>query len=355
MFRIIRVQAYKMEQHSYWEIIAKHLSRESTPEEEQQLKIWIQSDPEHQEIFDDLKQNWENQQRDGSKFSLERGKKLVRQKIDSEKVIALPTLQREDTAIRNRFNFAGIAASILIVACLAVGSYTFIYAPPAITYLEKANEAGKVTSLSLADGTIVWLNVASKIRYPENFTAEKREIYLEGEAFFEVQRNEQKPFIVHTGQVSTHVLGTSFNINAYHDYDAIEVTVASGKVSVRDSTGVIGELIANHQITYSKISGKSTRNVVEAGDWDGWREGQLAFRESTFGKVAGKLEKWYGVTIAFENENVKDCPVTASFDKGENLKQVLHMLSILNNTRYEFIDDRHIIISGGGCTKQSTQ
>lgn len=121
---------------------------------------------------------------------------------------------------------------------------------------------------------------------------------------------------------------------------------------MRDSTGAIGELIADQQITYSKISEKSIRQVVDANDWNTRREGQLAFQGSTFGKVAGKLEKWYGVTIAFENENVKDCPVTASFDKGESLKQVLYMLSILNNTRYEFKDERHITIYGSGCTKQ---
>ncbi len=177
---------------------------------------------------------------------------------------------------------APIAASILFV--IGIG-YFYAYQryfnsgqptslPTPIAYVEKKIPNGSRSKMEFPDGTVVWINAGSTLRYPEAYMNAPRELYLEGEAYFEVKPLAGKPFIVHTGAISTQVLGTSFNIHAY-EYDAVEVTVSSGKVQVNEAHETLGLLAVNQRLEYHDNGGKVKISEVDADQYLAWHRGEL--------------------------------------------------------------------------------
>ncbi|WP_025764906.1 FecR family protein [Dyadobacter tibetensis] len=341
--------------HEYnWENIAKYLSGESTEEEERALRIWMQESKDNLQLFKEIEQNWSDKKRKESPELLIRGKNRVFEKIANDKREKGSAGYNPKWKIRAKY-FGQLAAALIICA---IGFYW--YASDERTHAEMVRakvveNIGPPREVVLPDGSRVWLNAASNIRYPETFLSDTREIYLEGEAFFEVQRDEERPFIVHTEGISTRVLGTSFNIRAYPEQADIEVTVASGKVSVADSTGVIGELIKDQQIAYQKSSGRSTRQLVANQQMQQWKNGQLIFDSEPFGDVAQILARRFQVEITFQNIDIKRCPVTARFDGQESLEQILYMLCLVSESEHEFKSEKRVLISGKGCIRSPNQ
>jgi ferric-dicitrate binding protein FerR (iron transport regulator) len=146
----------------------------------------------------------------------------------------------------------------------------------------------------------VKLNAGSILSYPKVFEDTLREISLTGEAFFDVVRNEKSPFIIHTGNITTRVLGTSFNIRAYPENKEIQVAVVEGKVKVRTESGS-GEngvcLIKSEMVTVQKEHGKLIVSDYDEKEQIGWKDGILYFEKSDFLSTVRRLERWYGVRI----------------------------------------------------------
>lgn len=219
----------------------------------------------------------------------------------------------------------------------------------------KSNPAGKKSKIHLADGSTVWLNSDSKLSYPEAFSGDKREIWLEGEAFFEVFRDEDKPFLVHTGKVTTRVLGTSFNINSFDMEEDIAVTVLSGKVqvavydSVADSHSHKAILLPGEQVSYDKKEETMNVGKVDESQIAIWKEKTLLFNKEPFAKVILMLERWYGVEIENLNPATNSCFVHGKYTN-ESLENVLTSLQYALGFEYE-IDSKtkKITIKGGNC------
>jgi len=164
--------------------------------------------------------------------------------------------------------------------------------------LEVAN--GQKLDLTLIDGTSIKLNAGSTLSYPEKFSSGKREVFLTGEAFFRVNPDQEAPFIVHTGNVTTTVLGTSFNINAYPELDQVYVAVVEGKVKV-SSNELQNEkrnevfLSPDELATLPKTEGEIIISKFDENDLLAWRNGILHFDQSDFDEAIHMLERWYGV------------------------------------------------------------
>src|SRR5690606_4748296 len=259
-----------MENSEIWELIANHLSGERTAKEEDELTSWINSSEENRRIFEQVEQAWAERQRHSAPERLARGKAMVFERIRQDK-----RSWWKKTAV-----VAQVAAALLIVALGWYGYTTMLPQDQEVIQRTVKND-GEPKQLLLPDGSTVWLNSESQIQYADNFTGKTREIFLSGEASFDVKRDESKPFIVHTGSLATQVLGTSFNIRAYIEQTDIEVTVSSGKVSVSDSTGVIGELIRDQQLSYQKSTGRFARQLVESHNTSLWKESELIFEAET--------------------------------------------------------------------------
>src|SRR5699024_11202875 len=169
-----------------------------------------------------------------------------------------------------------------------------------IEYQTASNPTGQSSRIVLADGSTIWLSAASSLRYPKRFGDSLRSVYLKGEAFFDVTHNPGKPFIVHSGQLQTKVLGTSFNIRSFNSENDIQVTVATGRVSVGrndDSTNDQTEYIdpmttltPNQQLVFNKNTQTGTTKAVDSVLYTSWKDGKLIFENHSFKEIAQRLE-----------------------------------------------------------------
>ncbi len=216
---------------------------------------------------------------------------------------------------------------------------------------EQRTANGERTLISLEDGTRIWLNVASRIQYPEHFAGSAtREVYLEGEAFFEVSGNKSKPFIVRTQAVQIRVLGTSFNVKSYDKEDEIQTTLVEGKLTVEsiDDQPKVVTLAPNQVATYHKESKKIVlNNQADAAAHAGWKDGRLIFDNRPLAEIVLALERWYDVKITVEDEQSLKCHYSA---KVENLtlKEVLELFRVSDDIEYT-IEGREVIIKGSIC------
>ncbi|NJB82497.1 FecR family protein [Wenyingzhuangia aestuarii] len=245
-----------------------------------------------------------------------------------------------------------IAAILVLSITVAGGSWYFssklqienTYAV-AQTIIKRA-EYGKKLTVTLPDGSIVNLNSGSEIRFPETFNKTTREVTLTGEAFFNVQKNPTHPFIVKTPMVTTKVLGTTFNIKAYQDQDDVEVTLATGKISV----GIQGEdemiLTPSYQVNFNKKSKSIQKQKVVLAQFLGWKDGVLSFDDEKLATAIPKLEKWFNVKIHLEDKNSQNCSFTGVF-KNASLKNILDNITFVKpNLSYKFISSKEIQILG---------
>lgn len=243
------------------------------------------------------------------------------------------------------------AASVLLVTGLLAWVLFLASHPVATetTLVTKKTERGQKANIILSDGSTVMLNSESMLMFPKEF-GDIRDVSLVGEGYFVVNRNEQKPFVVRSGSLATTVLGTSFNIKAYPEDKEIEVAVASGKVAVTtDENKIVNQylLTPNTLATYNTTDNEIKIDSRNIQDLIAWKEGVLKFSEVKFAQIVKTLEKWYGVTITLENEQIGNCIIIAEF-KNESLKNVMKTMQHAMEIEYEF-GAEGVIVSGKGC------
>ena len=218
---------------------------------------------------------------------------------------------------------------------------------------KRVNPLGQKSVLFLSDGTKVWLNAASKISYLRNFAgSDTRDVYLEGEAFFDVAHDVHKPFVVHTSSIKIKVLGTSFNVKSYAEEKTIETTLVHGKVRIEQSDvkgNRIGdvELKPNQRAVFNKESKIINVREVAPGNTGSWKQDRLVFEEESIDNVIMQMERWFDVKIYVENKGNLDCKLTASIEK-ESLEEVLRLLEASHKIRYK-INGSEVFIEGELC------
>jgi transmembrane sensor len=232
-----------------------------------------------------------------------------------------------------RLHAWGIAASVLLIAGVAFYWVSRTMPETATSgvkpmgLLSEQNPNGKRSVVVLKDGSRVTLNADSKVSYPTTFAANKREVYLEGEAFFEVAKDAARPFEVITGGIKTVAVGTSFNVRSYPEDAHIKVSLATGKVKIEHSKTqeVLETLIPGEQITYGKTSGSVSKNEVRPDDISAWKSGILRFDHAHADEVFKALERWYGVRFDIQNTSTQLLDVNGSFEN-EAIEDVLESL-----------------------------
>jgi hypothetical protein len=199
----------------------------------------------------------------------------------------------------------------------------------------------------LPDGSSVILSPGSKLNYPSSFDgSKKREVFLDGQAFFDVKHNSSRPFIVHTGKLETIVLGTAFNIKSIPGEKEIIVTVKRGKVKVQDDHKILGTITPNQQITYNKEKVSSTLNIVNNDSYLEWKDRDLFIDNLTLSEAAKLLEDQFKVKIIITDSSIMEQRFTATFPRNETLDQDLKSISVFNEVTYTYNDDKtEIIIS----------
>ncbi len=210
-----------------------------------------------------------------------------------------------------------------------------------IVYNELEVPRGGECIVTLDDGTKVWVNAETQLKYPVTFVGEKREVILEGEAFFDVVKNE-KPFIVKTSFGDVRVLGTSFGINAYADAPESYTTLVRGKVSVEAGTSDPLVIKPGEQVVTSK-DGKMIRQEVDVEEFVGWKDGIYVFREKHLGDIMKTLERWYNISVLFEEEELRELPFTGNLKRYDDINVFFDALTRTGDMKYR-VDGNHVIL-----------
>lgn len=189
--------------------------------------------------------------------------------------------------------------------------------------------------LTLSDGTQVWLNAESEIRYPIQFTGDKRVVYLEGEAFFTVTPNKEKPFVVVSPKASVSVLGTEFNLRAYDNEENVQTTLVTGSVIMQSEKYKQQiKLIPGEQGTLDVTTGKLYKQEVDTYLYSAWKDGRFVFRNTRLEDLFNILSRWYDLHVFYLNTEAKDIRFTGDINKTEDFKSILKIIE--NNERVIF-------------------
>jgi len=196
----------------------------------------------------------------------------------------------------------------------------------------------------LPDGSTVILSAGSKLNYPSSFDGlEKREVFLDGQAFFDIKHNASRPFIVYTGKLKTEVLGTAFDIKAIPGEADITVTVTRGKVKIMDQDKVLGVITPNQQITYSKEKVSAVTKTINIDSLLNWKEQDLRCDNLTVAEAAELLEGRYHVKIIISDQSITSQRFTTIFSKSDSFEQVLKSICVFNGLSYEYNKQNSVV------------
>ena len=208
---------------------------------------------------------------------------------------------------------------------------------------------GNQSKLTLSDNTVVWLNAGSRLVYPTVFKGKTREVLLFGEAYFEVAKNANQPFIVKTSDIEVKVLGTQFNISAYAEDKAIQTVLKEGSVEIREndanlfSSKVI--LKPNQMASFSKTTNETSLYNVDASYYTLWTKGLLSFDDVDFDKVIKKIERFYNISVDFSEPGLRAIRISGKLDLKGNRSEVLEYLQKVSSTEIKRLNENQFIVN----------
>ena len=206
--------------------------------------------------------------------------------------------------------------------------------PAVVEYNTVKVPRGGEYMLTLADGTRIWLNSETELKFPVRFVGKTREVEIVGEGYFEVTKDSSRQFIVHAGEMQTRVLGTSFNVKAYADEELREVTLVSGKVRV-NANGERTVLSPGWQATWDEFHQQLGRRQVDVKPVISWTTGMFDFVDMPLEKLVAQLGRWYDVDFFFVNESIKGIRFTGAVKRSNTLKYMLDFVAMTSDVRYE--------------------
>lgn len=251
-----------------------------------------------------------------------------------------------------RYWTSKIAATFLLMATLAYGMWVFMEeskevikpeSAPQVAFIEKASPKGQKLTIKLPDGSIVKLNAESHITYPQTFTGDERTISLQGEAFFNVVENPEKPFVINSNGLKTRVLGTSFNVRSYDDEAEIKVAVVTGKVEISAPDGNSSVLLPTEMGIFEREQASITKKHYDFREEIAWKDGVLFFDKDNLKTVVKKLEMWYGVHFEVKNGFRFKGLYSGEFRNNESLEEVLEGISFTSDFDYKLDGDTVVI------------
>jgi len=366
-----------LQDQKIWLLISLKLSGEATKAELEELEVLLKQNPELATTVNDLQRLWKKSTKDVSQETEDAFSRHFQRlnKTMPVPVVTEPDLKNKKKAVV--LNFPGkkklyrlwwvaAAASVFIIWFFARSGETVSSKP--INNIV-STDAGYKASVNLPDGSKVWLNGDSKITYGGDFKGKTREIYLTGEAFFDIAKDKTRPFIIHTRTINLKVLGTSFNVRTYENdketetalvHGSIEVTLRNNpdkkiilkpgeKLLVKNSPA--GDSLSKYKnsevseedepiavLTKMRYYG-SDSSIVETS----WTKNRLVFNGERLDKIALNLERWFNVSVVINDERLKKEKYTATIEEGDKLQEVLEALKATEGFHYS-INNKEVII-----------
>jgi transmembrane sensor len=378
-----------MSQEEIWSLLAKKLSGEATDLELTELEQLLRANPELHYSVQPVIDLWLTASTPDKHVGREAFERHLQRMEDAG--IVFSSIELPDHTVppvtgnrrRSIWRATAVAAPLLILIVLAWRAIFLTGASrqPQLAAAEKepahlgefSTRNGSKTSLLLPDGTKVWLNAGSKLTYDSSFGKTLREVSLSGEGYFDVVKNKQQPFIIHASKINIKVLGTEFDVKSYPTDKTTEASLIRGSIEVtfndqptkkvilkpnekivvdnfkfenhlaqtadnprsKNTVPAIPKEMAVRNLTYENKTGE----VIETS----WVQNKLVFQDESFEEIAWKLERWYGVTIRFENERLKNDHLTGSFTN-ETIRQALDALKFTADFDYSIDSNNNIKI-----------
>ena len=341
-----------MDNDDFLLLVCKKVSGEATDAELKELEVFLGNHPELAEQYKLLHQYWE-QHDNSNQVLVEDGLSKVLQRLD----LPLDNHTVEPVLKRRTISLWHIAAAASVIIIIAATVFFTQRSKPGNSSVQlaslekKQNSKGIKSTIQLADGSKVWLNADSKIQYPPLFEGNTREVYLDGEAFFEVAKNPQKPFIIHLANGTIRVLGTSFNVRAYDNEKVVETSVATGKVafipkyknSRRQQDTVF--VTPNNKVRYLFNAEKIAVLPTLATEDKAWTEGRMIFKAMRLQDIATELERNFGKKVIFRDDDAKNYILTGSF-QNNTLEEVMYYFSLSKSKKiYYKITNNELLIA----------
>jgi len=314
-------------------LITSYLTGEASPTQIIELQKWLGASKDNLLYFQQLKNIWDN-----SEYNTD--EKMI--DVDKAFNMISKRVTFKSPAANFWYYWKRIAAILLIPLVLGNLLYFMFRANSNLTtrepiYNELYAAFGTRSALKLSDGTSVWLNSGSSIKYPDRFVDNDRSIFLNGEAYFEVESDPEKPFIVETSSLSVKATGTKFNVSGYPSADEAEVTLVSGKVevSLTDDKNKINSSIldVNQHFTLNKTNGTTTIANVDTYKYISWKDGMLIFRNDPLSEVVKKIGQVFNVDIEIKGKELQDYSYRATFED-ESLEEILKLLKMSSPIDY---------------------
>lgn len=322
----------KMEKTDYIQLFDKFLQKQATQEEVQTLIQWLKSEGSFQD--------WAEEEWDMASSTMDARlqQKLlgqIKEKIGREKVEELSAKENKQRSLYSWVTRVAAVAILLLLTGLSVYYYAMnqLVMEDMIVSVEKGQKANVV----LPDGSKVWVNSDSKLSYGSRFNQKERVLSLEGEAYFEVTPDKDRPFIVETKEMAVRALGTSFNVKSYEEEKDASTVLRTGKVEVTTDSDCL-VLNPNERIVFNKQTRHMEKSGVDnAVDYINWKYNELTFNGETFESIAHTLERYYNTRIVFESESLKKYRFTGT-PGNTSLESILQILSLTSPLTYEVKD-----------------
>lgn len=372
-----------------WSLMAKKLAGEATLEELQQLETLLREHPQLNFSKEILVDFWLSKSKTDNRYAEKKYQELIQQiknkGLDEGKFVDDDHYIDNNAGGLNGLNSRQRSNKILLVSFLILTflslSVYFFYADYGNTKQENtaantaANEIttknGSKTNLQLPDGTKVWLNANSKITYDKGYGNKLREVILTGEAYFDVVKNAEKPFVIHTAKMDIKVLGTAFNVKCYPGEKTTETSLIRGSIEVTlkdrlekimlkpneklviNNDEVADQLLNSNSSEVSTARAKKDNSIISLSHLTfypvdsivietAWTQNKLVFSSETFEEIALKMERWYNVKIDFADEYLKNERLTGNFEK-ETITEALTAMQLTTAFSFTIKNDKIII------------
>jgi ferric-dicitrate binding protein FerR (iron transport regulator) len=332
-------------------LLQQYLSKDISPAQKQTLAALIANATDEEQIRASLEDIWNEYQPEDS-LSAQNSETYYNRILEQIKQQPAAPVHRVHFLRRSWVRIAA-AAAVIVVA----GVFLFKLLPSkqageqqAQTNLQAIDK--KINKyLTLPDGSKVLLHAGSQLSYPPAFNGSTREVTLTGEAFFDVAHNEAQPFIIHSGNIKTTVLGTAFNIKAWPAETEVTVTVTRGKVRVENERGVLGIITPDQQLSINTQNKQSKQETVNAESELSWKNQEYTMDNVTLDEAITELQVRYGIIIETgANENPGKCRFSATFKQDESLEYVLNVICRINDAKWKN-ESGKIVITNINCTE----
>ncbi len=356
-----------MMQEINWNRITKYLASETTPDENREIEAWIAEDPSRKQEIDELRKMWDTSDylakvRSPEEMELENDWERLLKDMRSSKRVRKTRFPKGFSKVHDlsgmvkrrsgAWQFLRVAAVIIVMFGGAILLSHLLYSPEVYVEEQESHirevftEPSQLANITLRDGSVARLGVDSRLIISEGYNSEDRKVFVQGQVYFDVTHDHERPFIVETGQARLEVLGTDFSVRAWPEDEKIQVAVAGGSVSMSslgnsDQEGIIlreGELGL-----LDKVSGELTSRQVDTQQYLSWLDGRIVFEDVKLHQVGRDLERWFDITIDFQNEEVANRRLTAVLNN-RSIDNVLDVIGVTLGIDYLIEQDSKLVI-----------